>query len=207
MPWNRDREWKVKWKCLEIEIENWNRKKILENSRDTRLSQGTAGGNFLPGHLVVTTPPPVPRPFYPDAAHLVSPVHQDRSWEIWNLHPLHDVKQSVSLLGGVHLLLVSDLLPVHHKHLLLLGTWDSSLTLPFLCSSGSICFLTKKSRLKAPRCTKNLAGPKVHFFEHCSKSLWPHPPSFWTLCYGFSVLLHWDKNENFFLNLRVRNNI
>ena len=40
------------------------------------------GGNLLPGHLVVTTPPPVPRPFYPDAAHLVSPVHQDRSWEI-----------------------------------------------------------------------------------------------------------------------------
>ena len=123
------------------------------------------GGNLLPGHLVVTTPPPVPRPFYPDAAHLVSPVHQDRSWEIWNLH---DVKQSVSLLGGVHLLLVSDLLPVHHKHLLLLGTWDSSLTLPFLCSSGSICFLTKKSRLKAPRCTKNLAGPKALPDQKCS---------------------------------------
>ena len=35
------REWKVKWKCLEIEIEKWNRKKILENSRETRLSQGT----------------------------------------------------------------------------------------------------------------------------------------------------------------------
>ena len=42
MPWNRDREWKVKWKCLEIEIEKWNRKKILENSRETRLSQVTA---------------------------------------------------------------------------------------------------------------------------------------------------------------------
>ena len=41
MPWNRDREWKVKWKCLEIEIEKWNRKKILENSRETRLSQVT----------------------------------------------------------------------------------------------------------------------------------------------------------------------
>ena len=43
MPWNRDREWKVKWKCLEIEIEKWNRKKILENSRETRLSQGIGG--------------------------------------------------------------------------------------------------------------------------------------------------------------------
>ena len=42
MPWNRDREWKVKWKCLEIEIEKWNRKKILKNSRETRLSQVTA---------------------------------------------------------------------------------------------------------------------------------------------------------------------
>ena len=42
MPWNRDREWKVKWKCPEIEIEKWNWKKILENSRETRLSQGTA---------------------------------------------------------------------------------------------------------------------------------------------------------------------
>ena len=41
MPWNRDREWKVKWKCPEIEIEKWNWKKILENSRETRLSQGT----------------------------------------------------------------------------------------------------------------------------------------------------------------------
>ena len=43
MPWNRAREWKVKWKCLEIEIEKWNRKKILENSRETRLSQVTGG--------------------------------------------------------------------------------------------------------------------------------------------------------------------
>ena len=43
MPWNRDREWKVKWKCPEIEIEKWNWKKILENSRETRLSQGIGG--------------------------------------------------------------------------------------------------------------------------------------------------------------------
>ena len=41
MPWNRDREWKVKWKWLEIEIEKWNLKIILENSRETRLSQVT----------------------------------------------------------------------------------------------------------------------------------------------------------------------
>ena len=40
-PWNRDREWKMKWKCLEIEIEKWNVQKILENSRETRLSQVT----------------------------------------------------------------------------------------------------------------------------------------------------------------------
>ena len=40
-PWNRDREWKVKWKCLEIETEKWNFKIILENSRETRLSQVT----------------------------------------------------------------------------------------------------------------------------------------------------------------------
>ena len=39
MPW--DREWKVKWKCLEIEIKKWNVNKILENSRETRLSQVT----------------------------------------------------------------------------------------------------------------------------------------------------------------------
>ena len=30
MPWDRDREWKVKWKCLEIEIEKWNFSRILE---------------------------------------------------------------------------------------------------------------------------------------------------------------------------------
>ena len=41
IPWDRDREWKVKWKCLEIEIEKWNVDKILENSRETRLSQVT----------------------------------------------------------------------------------------------------------------------------------------------------------------------
>ena len=35
------REWKVKWKCLEIEIKKWNVNKILENSRETRLSQVT----------------------------------------------------------------------------------------------------------------------------------------------------------------------
>ena len=39
--WNRDREWKVKWKCLEIEIEKWNFEIFLENSRETRLSQVT----------------------------------------------------------------------------------------------------------------------------------------------------------------------
>ena len=36
------REVKVKLKCLEIEIEKWNCKIILENSRETRLSQVTA---------------------------------------------------------------------------------------------------------------------------------------------------------------------
>ena len=36
------REVKVKLKSLEIEIERWNMKKILENSRETRLSQVTA---------------------------------------------------------------------------------------------------------------------------------------------------------------------
>ena len=35
------REVKVKLKCLEIEIEKWNCKIILENSRETRLSQVT----------------------------------------------------------------------------------------------------------------------------------------------------------------------
>ena len=67
------------------------------------------GGNLLPGHLVVTTPPPV-HPFYPDAAHLVSPVHQDRSWEIWNLYPLHDL--------SVQGLVVCSCDPhhVHHVH-------------------------------------------------------------------------------------------
>ena len=30
MPWDRDREWKVKWKCLEIESEKWNFSRILE---------------------------------------------------------------------------------------------------------------------------------------------------------------------------------
>ena len=30
MKWDRDREWKVKWKCLEIEIEKWNFSRILE---------------------------------------------------------------------------------------------------------------------------------------------------------------------------------
>ena len=52
MPWNRDREWKVKWKCLEIEIEKWNRKKILENSRETRLLQVT-GMYFIYIHLSI----------------------------------------------------------------------------------------------------------------------------------------------------------
>ena len=47
MPWNRDREWKVKWKCLEIEIEKWKRKKILENSRETRLSQVTVSCDLM----------------------------------------------------------------------------------------------------------------------------------------------------------------
>ena len=42
-PWNRDREWKVKWKCLEIEIEKW---KFQNNSRETRLSQVTAKYTF-----------------------------------------------------------------------------------------------------------------------------------------------------------------
>ena len=49
MPWNRDREWKVKWKCPEIEIEKWNWKKILENSRETRLSQGTVPNQDMRG--------------------------------------------------------------------------------------------------------------------------------------------------------------
>ena len=30
IPQNRDREWKVKWKCLEIEIEKWNFSRIFE---------------------------------------------------------------------------------------------------------------------------------------------------------------------------------
>ena len=30
MAQDRDREWKVKWKCLEIEIEKWNFSRILE---------------------------------------------------------------------------------------------------------------------------------------------------------------------------------
>ena len=47
IPWDRDREWKVKWKCLEIEIEKWNVDKILENSRETRLSQVTAKSDGL----------------------------------------------------------------------------------------------------------------------------------------------------------------
>jgi len=45
-PWNRDREWKVKWKCLKIETEKWNFKIILENSRETRLSQVTVSWSF-----------------------------------------------------------------------------------------------------------------------------------------------------------------
>ena len=56
-PWNRDREWKVKWKCLEIEIEKWNFKIILENSRETRLSQVTA----LPHPEIQSNPPVAPR--------------------------------------------------------------------------------------------------------------------------------------------------
>ena len=46
MHWDRDREWKVKWKCLEIEIEKWNFQKNLENSRETRLSQVTVSLYF-----------------------------------------------------------------------------------------------------------------------------------------------------------------
>ena len=41
------REVKVKLKSLEIEIERWNMKKILENSRETRLSQVTASQRWL----------------------------------------------------------------------------------------------------------------------------------------------------------------
>ena len=39
--WDRDREWKVKWKCLEIEIKKLNFQKNLKNSRETRLLQVT----------------------------------------------------------------------------------------------------------------------------------------------------------------------
>ena len=44
------REVKVKLKCLEIEIEKWNCKIILENSRETRLSQVT--DLKLNGHVI-----------------------------------------------------------------------------------------------------------------------------------------------------------
>ena len=43
MTQNRDREVKVKIKWLKIEIEKWIFKKILENSRESRLSLVTAG--------------------------------------------------------------------------------------------------------------------------------------------------------------------
>ena len=59
IPWDRDREWKVKWKCLEIEIEKWNFKQILENSRETRLSQVTGRckqwDRFESGPICATT--------------------------------------------------------------------------------------------------------------------------------------------------------
>ena len=46
------REVKVKLKCFEIEIEKWNCKIILENSRETRLSQVTV----LSGNLYYRPP-------------------------------------------------------------------------------------------------------------------------------------------------------
>ena len=39
MPWNRDREWKVNWKCLEIEIEKWNFSRIFEKFREILENQ------------------------------------------------------------------------------------------------------------------------------------------------------------------------
>ena len=39
MSQNRDREWKVNWKCLEIEIEKWNFSRIFEKFRDILENQ------------------------------------------------------------------------------------------------------------------------------------------------------------------------
>ena len=52
MTQNRDREVKVKIKWLKIEIEKWIFKKILENSRESRLSLVTAGGPTVRGPAV-----------------------------------------------------------------------------------------------------------------------------------------------------------
>ena len=38
-PQNRDREWKVKWNCLEIEIEKWNFSRIFEKFREILENQ------------------------------------------------------------------------------------------------------------------------------------------------------------------------
>ena len=39
MSQNRDREWKVNWKCLEIEIEKWNFSRIFEKFREILENQ------------------------------------------------------------------------------------------------------------------------------------------------------------------------
>ena len=56
MTQNRDREVKVKIKWLKIEIEKWIFKKILENSRESRLSLVTARRTFTA--LFMTLPQP-----------------------------------------------------------------------------------------------------------------------------------------------------
>ena len=46
MAQDRDREWKVKWKCIEIEIEKWNFSRILEKFLGIKKSRKFSAKSF-----------------------------------------------------------------------------------------------------------------------------------------------------------------
>ena len=68
------------------------------------------GTSFLERFLV-SSPPPILHSLYSDATHLISPVHKDWTFKVWNLNPFHGLAIQRLRVATCHFHTEGDVLP------------------------------------------------------------------------------------------------